>query len=88
MTLVHKCTMPSDLVATREVKATTKRTIVMPPTFKLSPVSKYQVGKGNVQVFLQSRGGTRINIEINYWIWREGIVHTLWSTWLSGVGFE
>ena len=28
VTLVHKCTMQSDLVGTREVKATTKRTIV------------------------------------------------------------
>ena len=30
----------------------------------------------------------RMNIKINGWMWREGIVRTLWSTRLSGVGFE
>ena len=88
VTLVHKCTMQSDLVGTREVKATTKRTIEMLPTFKLRLVLEYQRGKDNIQVFLQSCDGTRTNIEFNCWIWREGIVHTLWSVWLSGVGFE
>ena len=52
------------------------------------PTSVFQGGKGNVEVFLRSCGGTRTNMKINGWIWREGIVRTLRSTWLSGVGFE
>ena len=32
--------------------------------------------------------GTRTDIKINGWMRREGIVRTLWSTWISGVGFE
>ena len=37
----------------------------------------FQEGKGNVQVFLRSCGGTRTNIKINGWMWREGIVRTM-----------
>ena len=52
------------------------------------PTSVFQGGKGNVKVFLRSYGGPRTNIKIYCWMWREGIARTLWSTWLSGIGFE
>ena len=37
----------------------------------------FQEGKGNVQVFLRSCGGTRTNIKINGWMWSESIVRTM-----------
>ena len=51
-------------------------------------MSVFQEGRGSVQVFLRNCGGTRTNIKVNGYIWRKSIVRTLWSTWLSGLGFE